>query len=456
MQGIAKIVTTAFFCLITGTVLAQVNYDKIDSTTEELMDKGDWNSLANYGTDKSAQGADYFTLNDRTGRALFSLKLFSKSERFLRKALQQNSSSTTTAQYLYGSLLEQGRDLEAGAIRKKYSVYGGGDTKKTIESFYGEGGVKLAKMKDKIGNIHYFSFGITHRPSYCSRIWHSFTYLSQNYHGSGYKQYEYFVSVNQYAGHYFYVRPSFHYAYTSYTSYTTNKVPYLTSNTQVVQNGLLTYEVNGTQQYDYSSPGKINSLNLATNFSRRIGALIIEAEPSIHLINHQQTNTVSSTIVGVADTLVNGVLVGSGIYSSTSNSVLPDSILSRNIFQLSTGITYRLPLEYVTLRAMGHFVANSRQEDFDVSFSAFIRASNRIWLHASYLQKKGLPLALNGDGQYFNAGNPVKSRVGFSIQLHPLKKFTQYITYQYEEQAKFNLSDNYKFSSFYITLKYNL
>lgn len=456
MQGIIKIVTTAFFCLITGNVFAQVDYDKMDSTTEELMDKGDWDGLANYGTNKSAQGVNYFTMNDRTGRALFSLKLFSKSERFLRKALSQNSSSTETAQYLYGSLLEQGRDLEAGAIRKKYSIYGGGDTKKTIEGFYSEGGVKIASMKDRIGNVHYVGFGMTHRPSYCSRIWQSFTYLTQNFHDNGYKQYEYFVSINQYAGHYFYVRPSFHYAYTKYSSSSTSSNPYLTSNTQVVQNGLLTYEVNGTQQYNYSNPGTINSLNLATNFSRRIGALIIEAEPSIHLINHQQRSSYTSSISGTADTLVNGVLVGSGSYSSITNNILSDSILARNIFQLSTGLTYRLPIEFVTLKVMGHWVVNDKETDFDVSFNAFIRASNNVWLHLSYLQKKDLPLALNGDGQYFNAGNPVKSRVGFSMQLHPLKKFTQYLTYQFEEQGKFNSSDSYKYNSFYLTLKYNL
>jgi hypothetical protein len=456
MQGIVKIVTTAFFCLITGNVFAQVDYDKMDSITEEMMDKGDWDGLANYGTNKSAQGVNYFTMNDRTGRALFSLKLFSKSERFLKKALSQNSSSTETAQYLYGSLLEQGRDLEAGAIRKKYSIYGGGDTKKTIEGFYGEGGVKLAAMKDRIGNIHYYSFGMTHRPSYCSRIWQSFTYLSQDFHGDGYKQYEYFISINQYAGHYFYVRPSFHYAFTNYSSSLSTNLPYLNSSTQVVQNGLLTHEISGTQTNTYATPGQINSINLATNFSRRFGNLIIEAEPSIHLINHQQQASNTSNIIGTSDTLVNGIKVGSGNYSSVSSTSKQDSIISRNIFQLSTGITYRLPLEFVTLKLFGHFVSYSNQQDFDVSFNAFIRASNNVWLHLSYLEKKDLPLALNGDGQYFNSGNPVKSRVGFSVQLHPLKKFTQYLTYQFEEQGKFNSSESYKYNSFYLTLKYNL
>jgi hypothetical protein len=335
-------------------------------------------------------------------------------------------------------------------------VYGGGDTKKNIEGFYGEGGVKVATLQDKIGNVHYYSFGMTHRPSYCSRIWHSFTYLNQDFHGDGYKQYEYFVSINNYIGHYFYIRPSFHYAYTSFTSSTSSNQPYFISNSHVVPNGIVTYEVNGTQIDYFSTPGSINSLNLSAAISKRLGSFVFEAEPSLHYINYQRQANSNSVINGVADTFINGTLINSGTYVSNTSNPLNDTVSTNRYFQLSTGITFRLPLEFVTLRVMGHLVRDKNDQDIDASFYAFVRTSNLLWLHISYVEKGDLPLALNNDGQYFNAGNPVKSRVGFSVQLHPLKKFTQYLTYQHEEQGKFNTKENYQFNSFYLTLKYIL
>jgi hypothetical protein len=222
--------------------------------------------------------------------------------------------------------------------------------------------------------------------------------------------------------------------------------------------GSIRYNSRGLQEINYKLPGNAHSINTALNISRRIGSVLIEAEPSLHTVINRYHYDYTYTTVGTTDSSLEETLLGTAPYQESGSGSTADTTEYRYIGQFGAAISYTLPFwkDQILLRAAGFYVWNNQAGNFDFNAYALVKCSGNVWLHLSYLKKEDLPLALNYEGQYFNSGNPVKNRAGVSVQLFPLRKFSTFFTYQYEEQMQVALQQLASFNAFYLTLKFNL
>jgi hypothetical protein len=272
----------------------------------------------------------------------------------------------------------------------------------------------------------------------------------------GFQQYEYFVSVPVYAGHYWYIRPSAHWALTDYdVSYPSSTVLDFTE-TRPGPGGQVNYHTTGTRNYSVNVPGKVNSLNIAANIARRFGAVQAEVELAGHYISDKYDSRYTYTASGTTDSNVNGGLNGSKPYSDAGYGRV-DSTERSYIGQLGAVLSYRFPFwnERVSLRAAGFLLFDKSSTDVDFNIYGLFKLNDKCWLHASYMQKGSHPLALNYEGQYFTAGSPTKERLSCSAQLFPLGSFTPFLTYQYEKQLTISQAV-INYNAIYLTIKYNL
>jgi hypothetical protein len=442
------------FIFLAESAKAQSDFETVDSTMEELFDNEQWESLAQFGMQADKDSVDYFTLNFRTGVALYFLKQYAASEHFLSKALVQNNTSQEAGNYYFSSLMEQGLELEADKLKKKYPFISGFNKHRIVESIYAEAGLKIPENEDVFGQIHYYSVGVGSNPFPGVRLWQAGTYLEQGNKADGYKQFEYFISLPAYLNNRWYLLPSFHFAATDYNNQHRDSLPYH----HFQPFGKIAINEHGFETRDVSENGRINALHFAIAGIKRFGRLSIEAEPGIQFSEDKSNLNVLSRVRGRRDTLDDqGHLIRSVDFEK-SKEIIRDTSNRSSIGQFGLALTYRIPFlrDKVSLRVSSYYVSDGDINDVDFFAYSLVRLHKKAWIHLSYLYKNDLPLSLNYVGQYYNSISPIRNRSVFTIQLFPLKPLTPYLTWQFEEQVDLSSQKIINYQGIYITVKYNL
>lgn len=428
----------------------QSGYEQIEAKSAALFERGDWKELAAFGKQSAQLGFSYFGLNYRTGVALYSLGDYEGAERFLELAVKNNGSSEDACYYLYNALKAAGRQMEAERLAERYSFPEAHP--KLFETVYLEPGIKMP-VGNQAGDIRYLGGGLVVAPGSGLRLWQSISYMQQQSGGSGFRQYDYFLSLPYYWKDHWYLQPSVHGAYTDYevSLVSDRHVSYETAE------GNKKVHTYGLQRLHYNQSGKAISLNLALSASRRYGNLVIEAEPSLHYLNDKFSYGFDYQTAGITDSFDNGSFVGSGNYTETGSGGNPDTANSQFIGQAGLSASYTFPFwkQRLTVRLAGFCLFGKQETNTDMNLYLLLRCHRKLWLHLSYLLKDDLPLALSYEGQYYNQGSPVRNKLGCSFQLLPLAKLSPMLTYQYERQRPY-LQDDIYFHSVFFTLKYRL
>lgn len=119
-----RIGITAIFLLFLFAVSAQkkLSYVEADKISFEFYQQQKWEELIGFSSEVRAQGMDFFYLQARTGIAYYNLKKYRKASDWFLKAWKNDSSFEWLLEYLYYSLLNGGRSVEASKIAHNFSV----------------------------------------------------------------------------------------------------------------------------------------------------------------------------------------------------------------------------------------------------------------------------------------------------------------------------------------------
>ncbi|MEZ5083637.1 MAG: hypothetical protein R2750_09325 [Bacteroidales bacterium] len=116
-----------FFLLVLYTphVKAQVkklSFAEVDKVSYDLYSAQNWDSLTEFSKVAFAEGFDYFYLRLRTGIAYFNKGNYFNAAFHLEKAYKFNKSDAVANEYLYFSLINSNRNLEAAKYAKKFNA----------------------------------------------------------------------------------------------------------------------------------------------------------------------------------------------------------------------------------------------------------------------------------------------------------------------------------------------
>ena len=286
------------------------------------------------------------------------------------------------------------------------------------------------------------------------------SYLQQDNDINGFKQYEYFASLPMAVNKSWTLVPSVHYAYTSFLS-TTTESKQVAYDTMVypTHHDTVFYHTKATQELKYTIPGKANYLNVSLLLSKRIKAFTFETEPSFHYSSSSSTVSFVYNSTGTTDSTFSdkGTPGSKPFHGSGSGSY--DTTLVRYTGQIGAAVSYRLPIKHepVSIKLAGYYLFdNEHNSCFAWYVYSLVQLQKNYWLHFNCLAKGNLPFALNNEGLYFNFNHEIEVRAGVSLQFRPLKKFSPVITYQFEQDERFEDEAIINYHSCYITLKYRL
>jgi hypothetical protein len=366
-----------------------------------------------------------------------------------------------TARVRYYWLLNHGYDLEAARFRQNnYSyAFALNPHRRGFESIYAEVGSRISGNANA-GNIYNAGYGGFFRVSGTVRIWHSVSYVQQDNNLGHYKQGEYFSALYTYLGSGWYIKPSLHYTYASFTDLLHDSYPvnYLDS-FENFRGRYTVYKTSAIQDIDYITQGHSHYLNVGLPVTRRYYQWTIEVQPSLQYINTQGSRSYNYSNAGTTDSFRNNELKGTETYTETGSGTLSDTSTNVFIGQLGGSVGYHFQVldRPVYVRAGGWYLFSDRHAN-TMAYNAYalVQASNSVWLHLSFLAKGNLPFALASEGLYLNMYHEIKARTGFTVQFFPLKKWSPLLTYQYEKQVRFGDGASLVYHALYLTLKYNL
>jgi tetratricopeptide (TPR) repeat protein len=106
-------IAVLLFVLFSASAQKKLNYVEIDKKSYALFQQKKWNELIAFSAESRKQGIDFFYLQARTGIAYYNLKKYRMATEWFLKAWENDRSFEWLQEYLYYSLVYDGRYSEA-------------------------------------------------------------------------------------------------------------------------------------------------------------------------------------------------------------------------------------------------------------------------------------------------------------------------------------------------------
>jgi len=241
VQGLLLIV------LMGATAYAQdtLNYKWVNSKSLHYYYQKEWNPLLDIGKESIRSGLDFKYLRYRMGIAHYELGHYANALRHFRKVEQQSLTDTILQEYIYYSYLLGGRLSDARLYTEKMepSVRERLGFKKfrIVDAIHLNVGTKISASPDSVGHMPFFIVGLTHKLGTRFTFYHHFSFLTQNYLGLRYNQYEYYAKAQLALSRGLQLTAAFHYTGVKGAQkqeFWTNMPP-LEANKQLTEQGLV-------------------------------------------------------------------------------------------------------------------------------------------------------------------------------------------------------------------------
>ena len=211
-------INVAFLLFITTTVFAQkdsLNSKRVDQKTLHHYYQKEWKRLISLGTEALRQDIDFKYLRYRMGIAQYELGHYNKAIPHFRKVEQETMSDTLLQEYQYYSYLFAGRERDARiSVEKmtpKLRQKVGYQKFRLLNDISFDVGAKFSALSDSVGHMPILSLGMSHQIGSRLKYTHHFTYLTQNYLGLQYNQFEYYGKAEIALAKALYLVGAFHY-----------------------------------------------------------------------------------------------------------------------------------------------------------------------------------------------------------------------------------------------------
>ncbi len=200
MKKLINILGLTLLCYGMGSAQSGLSFQQANELSLAYFQKKSWNKLIELGELAEIRGLDFYALQYRLGVAYYKKNNYLEASRHFENTLTFNSGDIYALEYLYYSYLFSGRERDARllskdfvpALKKKMGL----ESPRIFDFLYTEGGVKASSLPDSMSNMFYGSTGLRHILSPTIDVYHSFSFLKQDYFDVDFNQYQYYLSSN--------------------------------------------------------------------------------------------------------------------------------------------------------------------------------------------------------------------------------------------------------------------
>ena len=212
------------FFLCASLSAQEQDFRYYDQLTYDLYQQKHWKELVKVGKEAMHEGYDYYYMQIRIAIAYYELKRYFLAEQFFINALNENNNDPAALEYLYFCYLLTNRELEAATlVEQKDELFNLSSVKpyQLVLGLHTDNGYKFSS-KSGIGDVHYFSLGITHKILPKTAFFHSYNRLNCkiiNYYQQGRRvmeaknnliQHGYYVNAKINFAHGWILTPAYH------------------------------------------------------------------------------------------------------------------------------------------------------------------------------------------------------------------------------------------------------
>lgn len=431
------------------------SFQKIDSLSFYQYSHAQWDNLIETNHQAEKNNIDYFYLNLRVGIAYFNKKMFSRAEKYLSKANQQNSADETTKYYLYYAALETNNYFQMSKIHQ--DVFG--DSTKITKAFASinfDAGIKFSSDKTIAGNLTNLSVGLSHLPLKNLTIYQSFTSINQlnNVWGDG-KQLQYYLSSSiklnnnwklDVASHFYKYNASVDYFYSDSSSVKSTPPAFPGD-----------YKTDSTFSQNHLLKGKFSETGAILNFAITKYSKTLKFSPFVQLNLANTKNDI--TELDWKEIKADKIRPMSTLTSSTINkdSTLKDFLIpSSNKIVIGASIMYVLPYFNEKFSLGLNIYQPIGKEKLKGTLSPFATIKlGKSSLFLSYLNKESYTVAEFNASVLVNSYDIIHHRLNAQWSLPLNKKNIISALYQWEDKTDSFSNSRYKSSMFLISYNIN-
>lgn len=196
-----KLISVLLACVsVSASAQTELDSKLVNDSTYALYQSGKWKALEQQGRKAIHRHIDYYYLRMRVGIACYEQQKYRLALSHFEKAQQFNSSNEWTKEYLYYSYLFSDRYNEGERMTAHFSdsLRAITHTKKAslINAATAEVGMKFSSASKTVKPLYYVSFGLNHLLVRGYSLFHSYSYVQQQYYYGTYQQHQYYVSAN--------------------------------------------------------------------------------------------------------------------------------------------------------------------------------------------------------------------------------------------------------------------
>lgn len=403
---------------------------RVDQKTLHHYYQGEWKPLIQLGKQALKEGIDFKYLRYRMGVAHYELGHFNEALPPFKLVEKETLADTTLQEYIYYSYLFAGREKDAriyaekmdNTVRQKV----GFQKFRFLDEINLSVGGKFSTLADSVGHMPIVTVGLTHQLGTRLKYSHHFTFLTQNYLGLKYNQYQYYGKAEIALVKGLQLFGAFHYTGTNGQSSYHDSIflGEVRFDKKVVQTGLV---------------GMLG-------FQGNIGGLNWKAYGSI---SNWRTNTTTD-----------GRLVPSFPWPMGAPPP-PDTSFTENTMepaiQYGVELSYRIPVsKQMWFDVGGHFALQHQRRDIAPIWGVKVygQLTPKIGLSVEFLQANTTYFLTNDASFASNTVDVLNARVAatFNYQINP--KLNWFFNYSYENRVNENF--NFDYHSFFTGLKFKL
>ena len=418
-----KLIIILIFSIGFQSYAQEATIAEVDAQTFKLFTAEQWKDLIAYG-EENVQ--DFYYYNVRMGVAYFYEREYHSAEKYLKKAIAQESTEYAK-EYLFWAYYNLGESFLTEQVYDQLSVETKRniDYKKTaIESIYLEVGVKSPNIDD-VENTYYGNIVLKHRLGKNIRILHSANIFLQDPSTQDFNSFQYHLS-----GTYFLNTSAISlggiYNYSEFTFVSNEEITGDFGNQLIVNN-------------EGSNIG--DTYSIYANYSRRFNRLRVNAN-----FNYTTQNSKRKT--------------STKLYLKEDNSLISEEFNNANVTETvyipTIGLMYSPEFTKDRISIGADFFLPITETETNFIFKPYLNVFilDQLWLNTSYLQVKNHLFADYSSEILYNTPDLSVNRFVSTISYAFSKKLITKLTYTFENYDfdKANLA--YDINSIFLGVQY--
>lgn len=420
-------INIVIICLLTVGVYGQdtLTSKRVDQKTLHHYYQKEWKPLIQLGNRALKSDIDFKYLRYRMGIAHYELGHYNQALLHFELVAKESLIDTTLQEYLYYSYLLSGRAadarLYAASMEEHLQKKIGFQKNRFLNDVIINVGAKFSNRTDSVGHMPFVSIGMSHQFGERFKYTHEFSFLTQNFMGLQYNQYEYYGKAELALMKALQLVAAFHYV--GLDGKSSSQIQALLGEMQVDKR--------------ITQTGLVGLLGLQGN----IGGLGYKMYGAI---SNWKTSEVGR------------VRLASSPFSSGIDTTFHGSS-DQLAIQYGLELNYRIPTGKATWVSLGGNFALQHQGEQLASIwgaTAYAQLTPKMGIELKFLQANTTYFLANEAAYVSNALGTLNAQIGATFNYQVMPKINWFANYTYENRQNNNFNFNYH--TFFTGIKFRL